>query len=264
MTEPLGVWLYAVTRDLDPRRLAGLTGVAGEPVRTVAAAGLVAVVGSVGLAEFGEQGLRRNLEDLDWLESTARAHDTVVNTVVRLGPTVPLRLATVYLDDERVRASLVDRRADFAAALDRVARRTEWGVKAYADPDALAGPAPAPAEGGGGGAGTAYLLRRRAQLSAREVVERTAVRYAEEIHAALLRAAVDGRRHPAQHPQLTGRREWMLLNGTYLVDDPRANQFAEVVRALDAEHRGVHLELTGPWPPYSFSGVDDAERREPR
>jgi hypothetical protein len=261
MTEPLGVWLYAVTRDLDQRRLAGLTGVAGEPVRAVEAAGLAAVVGSVDLAEFGEQGLRRNLEDLEWLEATARAHDTVVNAVVRPGPAVPLRLATVYLDDERVRAALAERRADFGAALDRVSGRAEWGVKAYADPDALAGPAAAEAAGTGGGAGTAYLLRRRAQLSAREAVERTATRHAEEIHAALVRAAVAGRRHPAQHPRLTRRREWMLLNGTYLVDEEGAEAFAGVVRALDGEYHGVDLELTGPWPPYSFSGVDEEAPR---
>lgn len=258
MAERLGVWLYTVTRDLDPARLAGLTGVAGEDVRTVEDAGLVAVVGSVGLDEFGEQGLRRNLEDITWLESTARAHDQVVNTVVGLGAAVPLRLATVYLDDERVRASLAQRHADFAAALDRVSGRTEWGAKAYADPQALAEPSGGETGGRGGGAGTAYLLRRRAQLSAREAVERRALAAADEIHAGLGGLAVAARRHPAQHPQLVGRQEWMVLNGTYLVDDRRAEEFAGAVRALDQEHHGIAVELTGPWPPYSFAGIDEA------
>jgi hypothetical protein len=257
MTERLGAWLYAVTRGLDPERLAGLIGVAGEPVRAVEGAGLVAVVGSVGLDEFGEQGLRRNLEDLEWLEATARAHDSVVNTLVELGPTVPLRLATVYLDDDRVRASLADRRADFDAALSRIEGRTEWGAKAYADPEELAAPSAGEEHASGGGAGTAYLLRRRAQLSARQQVERKALAYADEIHARLARVAVAARRHPAQHPQLVGRQEWMVLNGTYLVDDDRADEFAGAVRALGARHPGIAVELTGPWPPYSFAGVDE-------
>jgi hypothetical protein len=54
-------------------RLSGLHGVSGEPIRAVTRTGLTAIVGTVGLDEFGEDGLRHNLEDLDWLAATARA-----------------------------------------------------------------------------------------------------------------------------------------------------------------------------------------------
>src|SRR5438309_10678380 len=110
MAEDPGIWLYAVTRGPEPAVPPGTTGVGGAPVRTLAEAGLVAVVGSVGLDEFGEEPLRRNLEDLDWLAATARAHDTVVDAVARSGPAVPARLATVYTDDGRVREVLAGRR----------------------------------------------------------------------------------------------------------------------------------------------------------
>ena len=46
---------------------------------------LTAAVGTVGLDEFGEEGLRRNLEDLDWLAATARAHDAVISAIARFG-----------------------------------------------------------------------------------------------------------------------------------------------------------------------------------
>ncbi|WP_199433061.1 GvpL/GvpF family gas vesicle protein [Qaidamihabitans albus] len=227
----------------------------GEPARTVEAAGLVAVVSTVDLAEYGEQPLRRNLEDLDWLAATARAHDAVVHTVARSATAaVPLRLATVYLGDERVRVLLADRRTEFAVALDRLAGRTEWGVKGYADPDALAAPPRSGDEAAAGrGSGTAYLLRRRAQLSARESAERTAAEHAGRLHAALTDLSVAGRRHAPQDPNLSGQRAWMVLNGSYLVDDARADEFAAAVSDLDGERSGVSLELTGPWPPYSFS-----------
>ncbi|EID73799.1 gas vesicle synthesis protein GvpL [Rhodococcus opacus RKJ300 = JCM 13270] len=26
----------------------------------------------------------------------------------------------------------------------------------------------------------------------------------------------------------------------------------------DTEHQGVTLEMTGPWPPYAFAGIDQA------
>jgi hypothetical protein len=228
-------------------------------VHTVEEAGLVAVVGSVDLGDFGEEPLRRHLEDLDWLAATARAHDAVIDVVVGLGPALPMRLATVYLHDDRVRTLLTEGQHAFRAALRRVTGRTEWGVKAYADPHALAGPersSEAGADSGAPGPGTAYLLRRRAQLSAREAAEQRATAHGEDVYAALGRIAASSRQHPPQDPRLSGDQGWMVLNGAYLVDDERADEFAAAVTALGDEHQGVRLEMTGPWPHYSFAGIE--------
>jgi hypothetical protein len=46
----------------------------------------------------------------------------------------------------------------------------------------------------------------------------------------------------------------MILNAAYLLDDERGDEFAAAVADLGREHPGVRLELTGPWPPYSFAG----------
>ncbi len=193
MTADDGVWLYGITADsIDDSQLAGITGVAGEPVRTVVEAGLGAVVGTVSLSEFGQEPLQRHLEDLDWLTVVARAHDAVVAAVLRRGPTLPLRLATLYLDDDRVRLLLDARHEEFDATLRRVTGRSEWGVKAFGDPKALAQSTKSESSPPGtAGKGTAYLLRRRAELSAQQDVEQRAAGHAEEIHSALLAHAVD-------------------------------------------------------------------------
>ena len=52
----------------------------------------------------------------------------------------------------------------------------------------------------------------------------------------------------------------MIFNGTYLVDDDRVDDFTTFVATLDAEREGITVELTGPWPPYSFSGIDMVTR----
>ena len=254
---PNGVWVYAIAEHVDPTPLAQIRGVGGRQVRTVAAAGLTAVAEDVGLAEFGEQALRRNLEDLDWLEATARAHHGVIDAVAQQGPLVPMRLATVYSGDELIAAMLTERGADFRSALHRISGRMEWGVKVYADRQPEAGDDSADTaetSGPGGGAGAAYLQRRRKQLSAQKNARRETLASAEMIHAELSRLAEATRVHPPQAPQLTGIKAPMILNAAYLLDSARGEDFAAAVAALADQHPGLRLELTGPWPPYSFAG----------
>lgn len=258
MADPAGVWLHAVTRDPPPAGIAGLTGVGGGPVRAVEAAGLAAVVSSVDLDEFGAEPMRRNLEDLAWLEAVARAHHAVVAAANRLGGAVPAQLGTVYRDDARVRSVLSERRADFTAVLHRVAGRDEWGVKAFAaDVAPPPDPAARPAGAGGRGPGAAYLLRRRAELGAAERQRQILLDGAERAHAALAEHAEQARRHPPQDRGLTGRRDLMVLNGAYLVGTADAERFAAAVEELAGRLPALHLQLTGPWPPYSFVAVDE-------
>lgn len=257
-----GTWVYAVVNGadgadgVDPNLLAGMTGVAGEPPRTTSANGLTAVVGTVPLATFGEDALRRNLEDIDWLARVAQAHDAVVATVARAVPAVPFRMATVYFDDSGVGALLDGRGDGFRATLARVAGRAEWGVKALLDVSGLSGAEPAAAGGQrGSGAGAAYLRRRREHHLVREQIDQLAVDHADAIHAALTALAVDACLHRPQSPALAQQKLPMILNAAYLVEDDAAGDFAHAVGRLAEQRTGVELELTGPWPAYSFASI---------
>lgn len=260
-----GRWVYAIAEHVavPDTPLAQIRGVGGREVRTIEAAGLTAVAEDVGLAEFGEESLRRNLEDLEWLEATARAHHRVIDAVALQGPLVPMRLATVYSRDAQIAAMLNERGADFRAALGRISGRQEWGVKAYTNrqPEAGDDSAVAVPSRPGGGAGTAYLRRRRDQLAAQKDARRETLASAELIHAELCRYAAETRLHPPQAPQLTGSKEPMILNAAYLLDSARHEDFAAAVTTLAGRHPGLRLELTGPWPPYSFAGTGEEGRR---
>jgi Gas vesicle synthesis protein GvpL/GvpF len=265
------VWLYAVADDsafAAGSAVAALAaGVGGGPVRTVSAAGLTAIVGDVDEREFGASALRRNLEDLNWLDRTARAHHAVIEAAAEHGPVVPMRLATVYSCDEKVAGMLRSRAADLHGALSRITARSELGVKAFAvEPDAAEAPAPdapdapdAPEEQTGPptGPGAAYLQRRRAQLNARRSGHEQALVSAQQIHDELGRHSVAARLYPPQSPDLAGGSARMVLNAAYLVADERADEFAAAVTDLTVRHPSVRLALTGPWPAYSFAGDPD-------
>ena len=257
-SDDVAVWLYAVIHRGTADRIGGLLGVDGETVRRVDGNDLSAIVGTVHLDEFGEAALRQNLENLDWLAGKARAHDAVISAIAGSGPVLPVRMATVYLDDERVEELLRRRRQDFVAALDRVTGRDELGVKASADPAKLAGTGSQHQPAGQKTTGTTYLRKRRQELTARDKAHSLAGAEAVRIHAALLRQAVDGKQKPPGDPALTGNRAWTILNGTYLVDRERIAEFRAAVAALQESTKGIELEITGPWPPYSFTGDLDS------
>jgi hypothetical protein len=247
------VYLYAVTDAADVP-IETITGVDGAPVRRIVSDGLAAVVSSVDAARFGEEALRRNLEDLQWLEKAARSHHEVVAAVARSGPVAPVRLATVYLDDQNVRTLLRERASALHAALDRVRGRLEWGVKAYAAP---AGDAADPEETADGSRpGTAYLMRRRTERERAAMKLQAAADAAEAVHRELAALTVANRRYEAQDPRLSGHREAMVLNAAYLVDEADADAVRRLVE--DRDDRALRLELTGPWAPYSFATLEES------
>jgi len=262
-----GTWVYAVASAIPRDALADVAGVGGNSVRALEAGGLAAAVETVSLEDFGEQPLREHLEDLDWLDKTARLHHQVVGVVAGHGPVVPMRLALVFRDDDGVARMLAERRGDFAASLERVTARVEWGVKVYALPERRAEPKHE-VEAGSQSPGLAYLNRRRAELAKRDAEVQADVATAEQVHAELQALAAAAQLRPPQYPRLAGRSERNILNGAYLVDVERADEFAAAVRRLAARYGDLRVELTGPWPPYSFAaapelasmtgGVDDA------
>lgn len=255
MTTSHNTWLYSLVpaNRLPPP---DLVGVADESLRIVTGPEIAAVAGSVPRADFDEEPLRAHLEDPAWLERTARAHHRVVDALARSGPALPMRFATMYRDDQRAAAMLDVRRDELLAALRRITDHTEWGVKVYLVD--TPGTAPGSSTSGPAGQeprpGTAYLLRRKAERDDQHQRLRRALEEAENIHAMLSATATESTKHPVQSIEASGRGEPMLLNGAYLIDDGHRSALGRTLDALAADHPELRVEVTGPWPPYSFSG----------
>lgn len=228
-----------------------------DDVDRVEAAGLAALVRSVPRSEYGEEPLRRNLNDLAWLERVARSHEAVLEQTLATSTIVPLRLCTLYENEQSVRAMLEREHDSLRGALDLLAGRQEWGVKVLVDPSRLS--ETARAESGepsleGVGDGGAYMLRRRQERETRELADALARQVAEDIHARLNDLALDSVTRPPQNRELSGHEGEMILNAAYLVDSQRVDDLRATAAQLESEHTGVgvRLELTGPWPPYNF------------
>lgn len=252
-----GLWAYCITRASDPPRI---DGVHASTVERVESGGLAVLVSRVPLSEFGEDALRRNLNDLDWLERVAREHETVLEKALAGGTIVPLRICTIFADEEGVARMLTERRPALDTALDVLEGREEWGVKLTVDRAALEAAARDRAPDDldqqleGQSAGGAYMLRRRQERQLREAADRLAGGLAEDVHARLQDWAADAVVNPPQNPELSGHEGDMLLNAAYLVEAAKVERLHELVEELRERHSelGARIELTGPWPPYNF------------
>ncbi|MGA5873321.1 GvpL/GvpF family gas vesicle protein [Streptomyces cinereoruber] len=249
-------YVYAAVPDTREVRaaLGELRGVSGAPVSLLAAgtAPVAFVVSRVAPDEFDERTLKARFEDLEWLEGVARAHHEVVQTVARHDTVLPLRLATVYQNDDRARRALTAQSRAFTERIALLRGRSEFGVKLYVSPT---GP-PDPREGTAADSsltpGKAYLRSRRAQHSAQETRYRHAQEAAARVEALAYRFSTHRVRHPAQRGALAGPEE-NVLNDAYLVPHDRAEEFRTALTGAVEGLDGVRVEVTGPWAPYSFA-----------
>ena len=251
-----GRYVYAVARDVDPSTLRGARGIDDAALEIVSHQGLQAVVGDVSLAEFGEEPLRRNLEDLTWLERIARRHDEVVHAVSVSGATAPMRLATICLDDAGVRRRLEEWHDALSSALDRIEGRSEWSVKVVVPAPQRTSTTAEALRASAPGAGAAYLRQKREEAEQRARDEAESAEQAEAVYERLSRGSVARRRLQPQDPKLTGYQGTMTLNAAFLVDDTEREAFLELIDALRGELPPESLHVAGPWPPYSFATLD--------
>lgn len=256
-----GRYLYAVSRGLDVEELGGLLGLGEVLVEGVEVDGLVGLVSTVDLDEYGEEGLRRNLERLDWLETAARGHDAVVQAAAAVAPTAPMRLATIFRDDDAVRSRLAEQHGRITAVLDRIEGHEEWSVKVLTREHGVDDPE-TPVRDRSVSApevsGTEYLRRRRAERDTQEQDLRGAQDAAERVHDTLAALSTASRRLQPQDPRLTGHQGTMVHNAAYLVPRGSSDRFAEKVAELTAASRDVLVDARGPWPPYSFAMLEES------
>jgi hypothetical protein len=165
----------------------------------------------------------------------ARRHDVVVRAVFDHQPVLPLRFGTIIRDEPAARRLLTDHHAEARAWLNRVDGHREWSVRARLPHPGK--PAEVPTEGL---SGAEYLAMRRDRLSAAARTRRDGSTAATTLDEALSRHATE-----TVH---RARKATPLLDAAYLVRTAAEAEFqAEATR-----HEELAVEVTGPWPPYSF------------
>jgi len=213
------------------------------------------VVSDAPLAEFGEAPLAAKLSDLEWVSRAAVAHEAVNESFMSADAVVPMKLFTLFTSDDRALQQIRSGWKRVEGVIKRLNNSDEWGVRLVFDPStSLRASSSTPREDQTSAAksGRDYLVAKR-QVHRASTKRSTDMRkVAGEVLKSLRPMSRDVKKRAVTAPQESRSR--LLLDAAFLVPRARAARFRKSVesRAKQIAPAGYALQLSGPWPPYSF------------
>lgn len=248
---------------------AGLAGFSpGDRAMIRTHAGLDALVLDISAADFTGSAGERNLADIAFLAPRVQRHEALLTHARASGSAVlPCRFATLFTSLASLDARLAHIAPRVLAFLNEVAGRDEWGLKVVVDRAAALSRCHAELAQRAGlasaSAGARYLMERKLRQQAEEGVASWIEARAADVLASVgpccVRTQV-GKVAAASATRDDGR--IVVANFALLIDRSHgaaaiAARVTELSAALGAQ--GVGLELSGPWPVYSFVPPLDAD-----
>lgn len=234
-----------------------------RPVRLVSAGKLQAAVSEVG-EEFSEASLNASIRDLDWLSPRAvRHHDVVDGLYTRCHWLLPLTFGAIFRSEESLRQKLAAGHDQLRTRLDQLRGREEWDFRLSRDEaqftQELAKHSPAlqqlQSDLTSKSPGTRFLLERKLRNIQAQEAKRLSAQVRTDVQRTLAAAASE-----AHQDELatTGQAQNMRLElrSAYLTEQGKDGSLKQAVATLSAKYRplGYALDLSGPWPAFSFAG----------
>ncbi len=263
--KPSGVYVYGLVGGtgapaLDEERGAVVAATLAPP-RLLSCGDLTAIASD--LIVLGDTALDAVMQDSRQAEALVLYHHAVLRAFVGEDTVVPFRFGTLFHDDGAVAGALDRSRDGLLETMRRVNDAIEWGVKVFVSRDRLgrrieeetSAIAELKAEMARARKGTAFILKRRLQRLIEEESEQAIVGCLGTITDHLSRRARESARCRLQPAEMHGRDDEMVLHMACLVDRGMELDFFTLIDDLREAYSGFGFEfdITGPWPPYSFS-----------
>jgi hypothetical protein len=227
---------------------------------------VAAVLSRVLQSDFCGSAGEKNLRDLAWLAPRACRHEAVLEQVLRLGAVLPARFGTLFSSTASLEGFMRQHETAMVRFLQRAHGQEEWALKGFfdqarAEADWLArrrSEEPSPPNSP---PGAAYLREQGRRIKAREALDDQLAEACGELWeelSSLVSEIVQRRILVRETPDAA--RE-MVLNWALLLPAAAAADFRGRIERANAEKNrgGLALEVSGPWPPYSFCPVLAAE-----
>lgn len=221
---------------------------------------VTAVVSKISVGNFTGPEAESRLKDLSWVGPRACRHQEVVEQVMRYSPVLPARFGTIFTSLKSLGKVLEIHYGTISQFLDRVADKDEWSVKGLMDrakakkrvldlifareAGRLISLSP----------GMRYFQEQRIRSNADKEIHGWIKEIRKKIADDLSSYAMDFCELKVYSRADTGIDMDIVLNWAFLVSQKTTEDFRARIEQTNAdnEQEGLVLQLSGPWPPYSF------------
>jgi len=231
--------------------------------------GLYAVVSKVEQREFGEEGLKKNMADFEWVKTKASMHEKIIDQVMANTDVIPFKFGTLFSTDESLKAMLEQYGQEFKAILRKLAHKQEWGFKIYCNPEKLKAGFLSNQEEileienevKTSSVGKGYFLKKKKDQVLERMLNDKINECGQESFELLKELSFEACINRLLPKEVTEREDDMVLNSAFLVDRDEVGDFKNMVDTLKMhyEGKGLLIDCTGPWPPYNFCGLSSGK-----
>ncbi len=218
-------------------------------------------------SEFSEENLKKNLNDIQWLDTNARDHLRVIGQIMENESVIPFKFGTIFLSEERLNKFISDYSSSLSENFQRIEGREEWSVRIYCDRKMMSQQIDRLSEEASSLEkqiqsslpGKAFLLRRKKTELIENETDRLINQFGQEYYNKFKELSNLTSLNNILPEELTGRTEKMILNAAFLVPKRNVESFMGKADSLlkKDDNLGFSIETTGPWPPFSFISLKE-------
>lgn len=211
-------------------------------------------------AEYNEASLHKHLEDISWVESHAQRHEEVLLAVLKEHSFVPLPFCTIFTQKTHIQIELKEKCQLIQDELNNLRDAVEMHVKLFINPQILLMKIqenmPYPNEQ----SGESYFKKRQWEKKTAEKMETITDHYGELLYQEIKNCARNC--HLLDSNGVTVPDELKLIFAAQLLLPKDQNEILNtIIDHFDKQYDelGFILEISGPWPPYHFSSLNEED-----
>jgi hypothetical protein len=229
--------------------------------------GLFVMAKYVSDLEFSEENIKKNISDEQWLNKHAREHISMISKIMEKNTVIPFNFGTIYKSNERLIEFLDKNTIALFKVLKYLENKEEWSVKIFCDKNKIVQNISTLSDNiadieyqiKSSTPGKAYILGKKRDEILENEISKIYNTYSKNLFSALKSYTDEYRLNLILSNDVTGRDEDMIVNATFLIQKQNLIDFIKKTDELVLEYDniGLYLDVTGPWPPYTFVNLSN-------
>lgn len=262
------LYVYGIipVKELAERNLQHLEGIDHHPISIKIHQEIAAVITPVNPHKFSQKNIDLLSKNLEWLEENAFHHHSCIEEVNKEFTILPLSFCTVFQSETRLVTNLDENYQQILAKLESIKDMNEWNLKVYCQRDIMKQYVSSNNDEiskfkntlQSMPTGKQFLMKKKLDQKMEEEFIFEQGRWQSHILQSLLLISKETCIRKNWGRELTSRKDEMVLNCDFLVGVANSEEFLITMTDLEKSYilKGCTFEVTGPWPPYHFSGID--------